>query len=182
MLKHLRLKHNTGIEHENTPQKQPSLAEFVRSPRSRHLSGTKAEEITRAIVNMVVQDYMPLRIVEGSGFKNLMSLIAPEYSVPSRNTIKARTDKVYDEEKSKLPVELRDVATVALTTDTWTSNSTASYITVTEHHIDKNWEMKSNVPLTREMPERHTGDNLAEKIKSCCFYPRFSLRRLHKLI
>ena len=73
----LRLKHNTGIEHENTPQKQPSMAEFVRSPRSRHLSGTKAEEITRAIVNMVVQDYMPLRIVEGSGFKNLMSLKAP---------------------------------------------------------------------------------------------------------
>ena len=52
---------------------------------------------------------MPLRIVEGSGFKNLMSLIAPEYSVPSRNTIKARIDKVYDEEKSKLLVELRDV-------------------------------------------------------------------------
>ena len=59
MLNHLRLKHNTGIEHENTPQKQPSMAEIVRSPRSRHLSGTKAEEITRAIVNMVVQDYMP---------------------------------------------------------------------------------------------------------------------------
>ena len=49
MLNHLRLKHNTGIEHENTPQKQPYMAEFVRSPRSRHLSGTKAEEITRAI-------------------------------------------------------------------------------------------------------------------------------------
>ncbi|KAK3108156.1 hypothetical protein FSP39_002157 [Pinctada imbricata] len=112
------------------------MAEFVRSPRSRHLSGTKTEEITRAIVNMVAQDYMPLRIVEGSGFKNLMSLIAPEYSVPSRNTIKARIDKVYDEEKSKFLVELRDVETVALTTDTWTSNSTTSYITVTEHHID----------------------------------------------
>ena len=67
----LNLKHITGIEHENTPQKQPSMAEFVRSPHSRHLSGTKAEEITRAIVNMVVQDYMPLRIVEGSGFKNV---------------------------------------------------------------------------------------------------------------
>ena len=89
MLNHLRLKHNTGIEHENSPQKQPSMAEFVHSPRSRHLSGTKAEEITRAIVkfNIVVQDYMPLRIVEGSGFKNLMSLIAPEHSVPSCNTI-----------------------------------------------------------------------------------------------
>ena len=31
------------------------MAEFVRSPCSRHLSGTKAEEITRAIVNMVAR-------------------------------------------------------------------------------------------------------------------------------
>ena len=82
-------KMRVDIYDKNTPQKQPSMAEFVRSPRPRHLSGTKAEEITRAIVkfNMVVQDYMPLRIVEGSGFKNLRSLIAPEYSVTSRNTI-----------------------------------------------------------------------------------------------
>ena len=92
------------------------------------MSGTKAEEITRATVNMVVQDYMPLRIVEGSGFKNLMALIALDYSVPSRNTIKARIVKVYDEEKSKRLVELRDVETGALTTDIWTSNSTTSYI------------------------------------------------------
>ena len=170
MLNHLRLKHNTGIEHENIPQRQPSMTEFVRSPRSRHLYGTRAEEITRAIMNIVVQINMPLRIVEGSGFQKtlIMSLIAPEYSVPSRNTIKARIDKVYDEEKSKLLVELRDVETVALTTDTWTSNSTTSYITVTEHHIDKNWEIKSNVLLTREMLERHTGDNLTEKNKIMC--------------
>ena len=33
-----------------------------------------------------------------------MSLIAPEYSVLSLNTIKARIDKVYDEEKSKFDV------------------------------------------------------------------------------
>ena len=44
MLNHLRLKHNTEFEHENTPQKQPSIPEFVRSPRSRHLSGTKTED------------------------------------------------------------------------------------------------------------------------------------------
>ena len=30
MLNHLRLKHKTGIKHENIPQKQPSMAEFVR--------------------------------------------------------------------------------------------------------------------------------------------------------
>ena len=66
ILNHLRLKHNTGIDHENTPQKQPSMAEFVRSPRSRYLSGTKAEEITCAIVNMVVKDTISVAQSEGT--------------------------------------------------------------------------------------------------------------------
>jgi hypothetical protein len=32
---------------------------------------------------------------------------------------------------------------VSLTTDTWTSVATESYITVTEHHLTDNWDMKS---------------------------------------
>jgi hypothetical protein len=30
---------------------------------------------------------MPLKLVEGKGFLNLMSTLAPDYKVPSRNTI-----------------------------------------------------------------------------------------------
>lgn len=55
---------------------------------------------------------------------------------------------------------------MSITTDTWTSNSTRSFITVTEHHIDHKWDLHSNVLVTREMPERHTGENLAENLKS----------------
>ncbi|XP_063419479.1 zinc finger BED domain-containing protein 4-like [Mytilus trossulus] len=35
-----------------------------------------------------------------------------------------------------------------------------------EHHVDKDWNLQSNVLVTREMPERHTGENLAERLKS----------------
>jgi hypothetical protein len=37
---------------------------------------------------MVVLDYMALKLVEGKGFLNLMSILAPDYKVPSRNTVK----------------------------------------------------------------------------------------------
>jgi hypothetical protein len=36
---------------------------------------------------MVVLDYMPLKLVEGKGFLNSMSILAPDYKVPSRNTV-----------------------------------------------------------------------------------------------
>jgi hypothetical protein len=40
------------------------------------LSSSQNEHITRAIVEMVVLDYMPLKLVEGKGFINLMSILA----------------------------------------------------------------------------------------------------------
>jgi hypothetical protein len=38
--------------------------------------------------------------------------------------------------------------------------------TVTEHHTNEFWNLQSNVLLAREMPERHTGENPANKLKS----------------
>jgi hypothetical protein len=56
MLNHLRLKHENEIE--GTLEKQPSMKDFVQSLRFRHCKGAQNEEITRAIVKLVVEDYM----------------------------------------------------------------------------------------------------------------------------
>jgi hypothetical protein len=60
----------TFMNWENS-DKQPSVAEFANSPRSLKLSSSQNEHITRAIVEMVVLDYMPLKLVEGKGFLKL---------------------------------------------------------------------------------------------------------------
>ena len=100
MLNHLRLKHEHEIE--GTPEKQPSMKDFVQSPRFRHGKGAQNEDISRAIVKLVVEDYMPHRFVQGQGFRNLMSLLVSEYCVPSCNTIKARIDHIYEDQKQNL--------------------------------------------------------------------------------
>ncbi|KAJ8332552.1 hypothetical protein SKAU_G00423410 [Synaphobranchus kaupii] len=53
---------------------------------------------------------------------------------------------------------------VALTTDCWTALTTESYITVTRHYIEQDWQVKLAVLLTESMSVRHTADNLAEKL------------------
>ena len=115
---------------------------------------------------MIVLDFRPLSLVEGKGFLKLMFVVAPDYKVPIRNTIKSRIEKIYDDQKPVLVRNLEDVDSISLTTDTWTSNANKSYLTVAEHHIDKTWNMNSNVLVIREIPERHTADNIADKLKS----------------
>lgn len=63
---------------------------------------TLKENITQAIADMVVLGYLPLSIVEGDGFKILMQIVAPDFTLPSRNTIRARVMKHYDKEKVSL--------------------------------------------------------------------------------
>ena len=70
---------------------------------------------------MIVLDFRPLSLVEGKGFLKLMSVVAPDYKVPIRNTIKSRIEKIYDDQKPVLVRNLEDVDSISLTTDTWTS-------------------------------------------------------------
>ena len=139
------------------------MSDFVRTPTKK----INNEVVTKAIADMVVSDYLPLSIVEGDGFRRLMGIVAPDYEVPCRNTIRSRIMHRYETERETLSTDLDAVSSVAITTDTWTSNSTECYITVTEHHITDAWEMKTNVLMTRAMPERHTGENIANRLKDC---------------
>ena len=141
--------------------KQVPLTSLVSSPRK--IGGNEQEKITQSIADMIVSDHVPLSIVESKGFRNLVEIVAPDYKVPCRKTIHSRIVRRYDGEKDALMSKLGSVGNVSLTTDTWTSNSTESYITFIEHHIDDQWKMGSNVLLIRAMPERNTGENLTSE-------------------
>ncbi|XP_036338534.1 zinc finger BED domain-containing protein DAYSLEEPER-like [Rhagoletis pomonella] len=55
----------------------------------------------------------------------------------------------------------------ALTTDAWTSTAVVSYITITTHFIDDNWELRSYVLETFDHPQRHTSENLRKAVEDC---------------
>lgn len=143
----------TGQKHQKNNQLYRILSILQEAVNSRE----KRQMILHVrLLIWFVFDYMPLQMVEGKGFKKLMSIVAPNYNIPSRNTIKFRIEKVYEDRKAALLGDVDRVDTVALTTDTWTSNATKNYLTITEHHIDSDWNLMTNVLVTREMPERHT--------------------------
>jgi hypothetical protein len=88
-------------------------------------------DMVQTIADMIVSDMVPLSIVEGKGFQNLMDIVALGYVVPKRKIIKTRVQRRYDAEKEALTSELSNVTSASIKTDTWTSNRTESFITVT---------------------------------------------------
>ena len=42
------------------------------------------EAIRKALCNLLIQDELPFKFVEGEGFKNFMIIVCPRFKVPSR--------------------------------------------------------------------------------------------------
>ena len=60
---------------------------------------------------------------------------------------------------------MNDRRSVALTTDSWTSRATESYLTVTVNLITAEWEIKSHVFQTRPIESSHTSVKLGEELR-----------------
>ncbi|KAL4104548.1 hypothetical protein QTP88_019843 [Uroleucon formosanum] len=56
---------------------------------------------------------------------------------------------------------LSSVSFVALTTDGWSSRAQESFISVTIHYINDNWELKNYTLCAEYIEERHSSENLA---------------------
>ena len=130
------------------------------SPSRRKLTA-KYEDITKSIALMCATDLRPTSIVGGKGFQKVMFKMNPDYYVPTPATINTYLGVGYDEEIKVLTnaVQGKDVA---VTTDLWTSGGQHSYITVTGHHINADWELKANILASKTV---HTGEHIAQHVK-----------------
>ena len=155
-------KNNEKTSEEPCTSKQMSLDIFS---KQQYCSEARASTITERIVNMIAIDRKPTRMVEGEGFLKLMDYLEPDYKVPSRKFITGVIHKKHEATKEKLQDKLEtEASSIALTTDICTSSATEAYITASAYYISTEWKMISCVSETPDMPERHTRQNIADKL------------------
>jgi len=139
------------------------MDDFVRPAKC---SDTRAKCITDRVTQMLVTDLRSIRTVECNGFCSLMKYLEPGYSLPCRKQFTADINLQHATCKQCLKENFDEEAVfLSLTMDIWTSTATESYITITAHYIDESWVLQAYVLQTLPFPERHTGVNIAEKLK-----------------
>ena len=125
----------------------------------------RAKCITKGVAYFIAKDMQPYSVVEGAGFRHMIKALEPRYKIPSRKHFSNKViPALYEETRQEIVKELSDTASVALTSDGWTSRATESFLTVTVHYITSEWEMKSSVLQTRPLYESHTSEHLSEAL------------------
>ena len=168
MLSHLHSKHPSEYKRINEDDSSSSMKQSTLSSVFKKCSANRSAAITDTIAEFIALDLCPISIVNGKGFKNLMNFVEPGYRVPSYTHVTSVCRRKFLLLKENLLATLSQQCDVTLTTDIWTSRTIQAYLTITTHYLTEDWKMETKVLLTREMPERHTGMHISERLVNAC--------------
>ncbi|XP_053177226.1 E3 SUMO-protein ligase ZBED1-like [Scomber japonicus] len=146
----------------NVNRPQPTIAASFQQQFA--TSSDKHKTITKAVGVFISKDMQPYSVVEDSGFRHMMKTIEPRYHVPSRTHFSGKViPELYEACRGDIANELKQAPYLALSTDSWTSRATVSYLTVTVHYI-VDWKIKAFVLQTHPLYESHTSEHLADEL------------------
>ena len=115
---------------------------------------------------MIALDELPIRFVEGDGFRNLMSVACPRFKIPSRWTVSRDILNIFVEERLNLKNFFKsNCQRVCLTTDTWTSIQRINYMCITAHFINNEWKLHKKV-LAFVPISSHRGEFIAKALEN----------------
>lgn len=132
------------------------------------------KNITEAMLEMIAKDMLPLSFVEGAGFRNFMTMIAPQYSRPSQRSIGL---KLYDDvEKVIKPEMIRQLksclsmtfesAVIHTTLDLWSSQGTDRVIAVQLHFIDEDWNIQRPLVALRQIIHKNLAATVTRELET----------------
>ena len=128
----------------------------------------KHKRLVDATADFICQSLQPLRIVDEISFRTLLQTAEPRFQLPHRAhfTTKVIPTK-YRQVRAGIEQQLATVEKCTLTTDLWTSQyQQRSYISLTVHFVDSNFDLKCKCLQTLEVLQDHSASSLSEVLKS----------------
>ncbi|CAH1106752.1 unnamed protein product [Psylliodes chrysocephalus] len=123
-------------------------------------------KIDNSLMDLFTKDFQPFSVVEDEGFRNFTKCLYPTYELPNKKTIThTLLPALYEKTFTDVQEEIKYVKSVTVTTDCWTSINTESYMAVTVHFINQNFDIKSILLHCAVFPQSHTAEHLAEELK-----------------
>ncbi|CAB4388320.1 unnamed protein product [Rhizophagus irregularis] len=95
------------------------------------------QEIRQAIAEWITIDNLPINVIQGKGYRKMMTTLDPAFPIPSNKRIKKEINTGYTNAIEELKILLGNTCeSASLTTDLWTAKSKHGYIGVAEFGLE----------------------------------------------
>lgn len=160
----------SGVVSQGIKRKQETLKEVLEKRKLWDINDHKAIKLHNIIGEMIACDNQPYSFVEDVGFLKLMKEAQPRYKVPTRKYFQYSVlPSMYKECKTKISSLLETAEAVSLTSDIWTSSvNNHSFISLTGHWINNDFNAYHAAIGTKPFPGSHTAEAVSEVIKATC--------------
>ncbi|TYH28807.1 hypothetical protein ES288_A02G173300v1 [Gossypium darwinii] len=130
-----------------------------------------ADECCRAISTFLMCGKHLFRIVEESGFRNMMRIASPNFKNISRFIAAMDVLMHYAKERDHVKEELAKAPCLnCLTSDNWNLEHTNDeYICITAHWIDKDWKLQKRSIRFRALFPLYDGLNIVDELVLCLY-------------
>jgi hypothetical protein len=112
---------------------------------TKYLGSFTQETFEKLLVKFAVTSDQSFLLMDHPGFLDLINHLNENAKVPSRKKLKSMV--MLEFEKCRLQVKsgLSTIKKLSFTTDVWTSQSMKSFMAVTYHYLDDNFELQSGL-------------------------------------
>lgn len=157
----------SGEDVSNLANNSKALRQTTLEENTPRMSKSATDRLTNILAKWIAMNCRPINIVEDEGLTEVLQTASndPSYKPPCRTTVTNKISKMYDgEKKNKLEILVEDSPNcVAITGDHWTSAGNHSYLGVTGHFIDGEWNLNSFALTVMKTETRHFADKCAEQ-------------------
>lgn len=87
------------------------------------------------------------------------------YKPPHRHTVRKSIKRLHDQHVKLMIDDLASISSIAVTTDFWTHRSKQSYVSLTGHYVDANFQQKSTVLRFCSFTARHFSPLIGHEIE-----------------
>jgi hypothetical protein len=177
--RHMELRHTTDLEDmkkaelaAQEPQRQMMHDLVQVSNKRMKLCGTSDQENLKNLLALwIAESFRPLSIVEDPGFCLLIHYINEmKFAVgklPCRSTITNHIHHLAAKGRVKLAQAIsKEVKFFCVTTDIWTSRSLLSFMAVTLHYMNTNFELKSFNLEVAPFSGKYSGQRIADELEA----------------
>jgi hypothetical protein len=124
------------------------------------------DEFDLALVHMIDKCDLSFELVGNQYFKNVLTMLKHDLEIISPDTLKRRILDLYEtKKKEKMELLVRNTSKISFTTDCWTSPNKLAFMGVTPHWVNEEFEICCMILSFKPLPAKHTGENLAAKLK-----------------